>query len=207
MTRLTAKGEARRSAVAQAAARVVATDGLDALSHRAVAAASGLPLAATTYYFDDLESLRVAAVARLVDDETARVESLVAELPRRRRSAAATAAVVVDVVLGPLRRSDEELHSLYERFLACGRHPSLRPVMRAARARIDTALGEAVARCGRPRADVGTLVALIDGSVISALVEGDGSARSRAEEAVGAVLDRSAGPAPLPSGGRTGRRR
>jgi hypothetical protein len=35
---------------------------------------------------------------------------------------------------------------------------------------------------------VPTLVALVDGSVISALVEGDGSARRRAEEAVTAAL-------------------
>ncbi|MBM7804897.1 DNA-binding transcriptional regulator YbjK [Geodermatophilus bullaregiensis] len=188
MTGLTAKGRARRAAIVETAARLVLTDGPDALSHRAVASASGLPLAATTYYFDSLDDLRTAAVEQVVRAEVAEAEQAVAALPRRARSAAATARLVADVVLGPGRHGDEELHSLYERFLACGRHPALRPVLRSARARIDAALTETLDRCGHAGADVTTLVALVDGSVVSALVEGDGSARRRAEEAVTAAL-------------------
>jgi DNA-binding transcriptional regulator YbjK len=190
MPRLTAKGEARRAAIVETAAQLVATAGPDAVSHRAVASASGLPLAATTYYFDRLDDLRAAAVAQVLEVEAARVERLVDALPRRARSAAATAEHLVDVVLGPDRRSDAELQSLYERFLACGRHPALRPLLRAARARIDTALSESLDRCGQLGADVPTLVALVDGSVVSALVEGDGSARRRAVQAVTVALGR-----------------
>ena len=199
MPRLTAKGEARRAAIVETAARLVATAGPDAVNHRAVAGASGLPLAATTYYFDSLDDLRAAAVEQVLEVEAARVEHLVDGLPRRARSAAATAEHLVDVVLGPDRRGDAELQSLYERFLACGRHPALRPLLRAARARVDTALQESLDRCGQPGADVPTLVALIDGSVISALVEGDGSARRRAVQAVTAALGWPAAPRRRPA--------
>ncbi|MGY1698173.1 TetR/AcrR family transcriptional regulator [Geodermatophilus sp. SYSU D00766] len=174
MSRLTAKGEARRTAIVQAAARLVAAEGPDALTHRAVVAASGIPLAATTYYFASIDDLRAAAVGHLVDDERRQARSLVEALPRRPRSAAATARHVVAVLLGA-DRDDAELLALYERFLACGRHPRLRPLLREARAAIDAALAELLERCGRPATDVATLVALVDGSVVSALVEGDGS--------------------------------
>jgi uncharacterized lipoprotein NlpE involved in copper resistance len=53
---------------------------------------------------------------------------------------------------------------------------------------VDAALTDLLDRCGRPDADVATLVTLVDGSVVSALVEGDGSARRRAEEAVARAL-------------------
>ena len=190
MARLTAKGEARRAAIVATAAQLLTTAGPDAVTHRAVATAAGLPLAATTYYFDSLDDLRAAAVEEVLRVEAEQVRRLVDALPRRARSAAATAGHVVDVVLGPDRHGDAELQSLYERFLACGRHPALRPLLRAARAGIDAALSETLGRCGQPDADVPTLVALVDGSVVSALVEGDGSARRRAEQAVAAALGR-----------------
>jgi TetR/AcrR family transcriptional regulator, regulator of biofilm formation and stress response len=40
-----------------AALRIIARDGLRAVSHRSVAAEADVPLAATTYYFSDLEDL------------------------------------------------------------------------------------------------------------------------------------------------------
>ena len=57
----TAKGARRRDLIAEAAAALVLDRGPAALSHRAVAARAGVPLAATTYYFRDLDEL--AAVA------------------------------------------------------------------------------------------------------------------------------------------------
>jgi DNA-binding transcriptional regulator YbjK len=187
MRRLTTRGETRRAAVVESAARIVSGAGPDALTHRAVVAESGIPLAATTYYFGSIDDLRAAAVEHLLRSELAQAESLVAALPRRSRSAAATARHVVAVLLGP-DRDDRQVLALYERFLACGRHPGLRRPMREARARVDAVLTDLLDRSGRPGADVGTLVALVDGSAVSALVEGDGSARRRAEEAVARAL-------------------
>jgi DNA-binding transcriptional regulator YbjK len=184
----TAKGAARREAIVAAAAGLVATEGPDGTSHRAVAAAAGVPLAATTYYFRSLDDLLVAAVERAADDELGPVTELVAALPRRRTSADRVAGIVLDVVLGPDRVEDADLQAHYERFLAGGRHPALRPVLRRTRRRVDALLTEALDRCGHAGADTAQLVAVLDGTVISALVEGDGRARVRARAAVAALL-------------------
>ena len=47
----------RRQDIIEATLRVMARDGLRAVSHRAVAAEASVPLASTTYYFRDLEDL------------------------------------------------------------------------------------------------------------------------------------------------------
>jgi DNA-binding transcriptional regulator YbjK len=184
----TAKGAARREAIVAAAARLVATKGPDGTSHRAVATAAGVPLAATTYYFRSLDDLLVAAVERAADDELSPVTELVAALPRRRTSADRVAGIVLDIVLGPDRLEDADLQTHYERFLAGGRHPALRPVLQQTRRRVDALLTEALDRCGHAEADTAQLVAVLDGTVISALVEGDGHARVLARAAVAALL-------------------
>ncbi len=189
----TPKGAARREAILAAAAALVAAGGPDAVSHRAVAAAAGVPLAATTYYFAGLEELLAEAVGRVADGELAAAGALVDALRSRRRSAGATAELVVDVLLGSGRRDDTELLAFYERFLAGGRHAVLRPVLRAARARADALITEVLRRSGHPGTDVPRLVAVVDGTVLSALVEGEGRARERARGAVAALL---AGPTP-----------
>ena len=185
MTAGTPKGTARREAIVTAAAALVAADGPDAVSHRAVARAAGVPLAATTYYFAGLDDLLAAALQLTVDAElvaAAEVVDALAESPRH------AADAVVDVLLGPDRHADAELLGYYERFLASGRHPALRPVLRAARARYDELIGQALRICGHPDADVGLLVAVVDGTVLSSLVEGEGRARERARDAVAGVL-------------------
>ena len=188
MTAGTPRGAARREAIVAAAAALVADGGPDAVSHRAVARAAGVPLAATTYYFAGLDDLLAAAVERVAGAELDAAAALVDGLAPRHRSPGATADVLVDVLLGRDRRDDAALLAFYERFLAAGRYPAVRPALREARAGIDAQLTEALRRCGHPDADVGTLVALADGTVLSALVEGDGRARERARDAVAAAL-------------------
>ncbi len=187
---VTPKGAVRREAIVGAAAALVTTEGPDAVSHRRVATAAGVPLAATTYYFRSLDDLLVAAVERAADDELDAVAGLVDALPHRRRSARWAAELVLGVVLGPRRRSDAALHAYYERLLSTGRHPALQPVLQQARRRVDALLADALDRCGHGAADVAHLVAVLDGTAISALVEGDGSARDRALAAVTAALSR-----------------
>ncbi|RBY77629.1 TetR family transcriptional regulator [Geodermatophilus sp. TF02-6] len=187
----TPRGAARRDALVAAAAALLAAAGPDAVSHRAVARTAGVPLAATTYYFAGLDDLLAAATERIAAEELAAAGALVHALPRRRRSPAVTAAALVEVLLGR-RRDDAELLAFYERFLATGRHPALRPVLRGTRDRVDALLVDVLQRCGRPGADVATLVAVVDGTILSALLEGDGRARERARDAVETLLRREA---------------
>jgi DNA-binding transcriptional regulator YbjK len=50
-------GQRRRLEILEAVLRIIARDGLRAVSHRSVASEASVPLAATTYYFHDLEDL------------------------------------------------------------------------------------------------------------------------------------------------------
>ncbi|KQS71845.1 TetR/AcrR family transcriptional regulator [Modestobacter sp. Leaf380] len=184
----TPKGGARRAAIVTAAADLVADEGPDAVSHRRVAAAAGVPLAATTYYSRDLGELLVAAFTELGERETRRTTALVQELTREPRSATSTAALVGDVLLGPDRRTDADVLAFYQRFLASGRHPGVRPVLAATRRRLDELVGEALDRSAAPAVPLARLVAVFDGSAVSALVEGDGDARATAEAAVADLL-------------------
>ena len=52
-----ASGRQRRLQILEATLRIIRRGGLRAISHRAVAAEASVPLAATTYYFRDLEDL------------------------------------------------------------------------------------------------------------------------------------------------------
>ena len=189
-TGTTPKGEARREALVAAAAGLVAGHGPDAVSHRSVAAAAGLPLAATTYYFRDLADLLVAAVARVSAAEVAGAEAVVAAAGRGRRSARTTAGLVADVLLGTGRHTDADLQAHYERLLAGGRHPAVRPVLQAAGARLHALVGELLAGGEHRAVPVAVVVAVVDGTVVSALVERDGHARAAAEEAVTDLLSR-----------------
>ena len=58
--------QARRNAIAHAAAELIIEVGVDAITHRMVAARADVPLGATTQYFDTLDDLREAALELLV---------------------------------------------------------------------------------------------------------------------------------------------
>lgn len=52
-----AKSEQRRRIILEAALRIVISEGVRGIRHRAVAKEAGVPLAATTYYFKDIQEL------------------------------------------------------------------------------------------------------------------------------------------------------
>ncbi|WP_430461616.1 TetR/AcrR family transcriptional regulator [Thalassolituus sp. LLYu03] len=54
-----AKSEQRRRVILEAALRIVVNEGVRGIRHRAVAKEAGVPLAATTYYFKDIQELIV----------------------------------------------------------------------------------------------------------------------------------------------------
>lgn len=61
------RGERTRQAIVAAAQRVIARDGVRAVSHRAVAQEAGVNLSLTTYYFVDLYDLIAAAFSAFSD--------------------------------------------------------------------------------------------------------------------------------------------
>src|SRR5512139_2609716 len=65
----------RRLDIIEATLRVMAREGLRAISHRAVAAEAQVPLAATTYYFRDLEDLIIESFLHWSEGQRREVES------------------------------------------------------------------------------------------------------------------------------------
>ena len=186
----TAKGERRRQELVTAAAELLRSGGFEAVRHRAVAEKAGLPLASTTYYFASLDDLVTAAVDRTCRDELAegrRQLDLLPEEPSREPSApAAHVELVIDQLLGPESR-DGGLDAVllrYERLVGAGRRPYLAPLMRELRGELDDLLAQILARSGRPleASALRDLVSLVDGAVISALIEADPDPRSAARE-------------------------
>lgn len=182
----TTKGERRRQELVTAAAGLLRSGGFDAVRHRAVAERAGLPLASTTYYFGSLEELVTAAVERTGRDELAEGRRQLDQLGAGPMPPGGPAELVLDLLLGPESR-DGGLDAVllrYERLVGAGRRPYLAPLMRELRVELDALLTEILVRGGRPT-DAGRLrdlVSLVDGAVISALIESDPDPRAAARE-------------------------
>ncbi|WP_078868577.1 TetR/AcrR family transcriptional regulator [Streptomyces sp. NRRL B-1347] len=73
-----AKGERRRRALIEATVRVIARDGAAGVTHRTVAREAELPTTATTYYFSSIDALLTATLTQCMEEDSARIEALVA---------------------------------------------------------------------------------------------------------------------------------
>lgn len=159
------------------------------MRHRAVAGRAGLPLASTTYYFSSLDDLIARAVEHTAMIEVAQLRSRVTALSRRRRGPETIAEVLADLLVGDVSGPGltDQLISRYERQIACTRLPALQETMRRSLRQRAEAVAEAIERSGRSvHIDlVCTLICAVDGSVVSALVEG----RDPRAAAQGAVVD------------------
>lgn len=163
----TPKGELRRHALIEAAARLLVREGLHSLTHRAVAAEAGLPLAAATYYFADLDEVEAAAAGQIAEHWYRESCRLVQRLRRRPRSARAISRLCTLITLGP---PDERRTPLWrsETFIDACRNERLRAVVARSTPDSDRLLGEVLARSGYPlRPDrLEVLCAAIDGAIL-----------------------------------------
>lgn len=173
MTAATPKGERRRQALVEAASALLVEGGFDAIRHRAVAERAGLPLASTTYYFDSLDELITAAVEFHGRGELASCRQRLAEISDRLTDDDVLVELILDLLVGQDVIDTETMLLRYERLVATGRRPYLRPLMRT----LSTALHELIAdiftRSGRDITQdrVEELIALVDGSVVNSFIE------------------------------------
>jgi DNA-binding transcriptional regulator YbjK len=182
----TTKGERRREELVTAAAALLRSGGFDAVRHRAVAERAGLPLASTTYYFSSLEELVTAAVERTGRDELAEVREQLDALPDGPFGTDELVELILDHLIGreSRERGLEAALLRFERLVGAGRRPYLAPSMRKMRSEFEALLAEILARSGRslgPTA-VRDLVSLVDGALVSALIEADPDPRAVGRE-------------------------
>jgi len=70
------RGDASRRAILDAASRVIVDNGVDALTHRSVAEAAGVPLARVSYHYPKVDDLMVAAATQYLDAFDNRLRTL-----------------------------------------------------------------------------------------------------------------------------------
>jgi len=147
----------RRAAIVEATLRVIGERGADAVTHRAVAAEAGVPLASTTYYFASKgELVREAfalAIERsldLVEDHAARADGSVVD-----RLVALAEAQLADV--------RAPLAAQFELMLEAGRRPQLHDLA----ARWDERYRAAVTKLVRDEVDVEVALCLLEGALIN----------------------------------------
>lgn len=92
------RGQRTREAILDAAIELLRRDGAASLSHRSIAARAGTSLAATTYHFDSLDDLLVAAFEQLSERTLAQLTSYSRAVLAGDRDLVEAAAVFAETV-------------------------------------------------------------------------------------------------------------
>jgi DNA-binding transcriptional regulator YbjK len=194
MTAATPKGERRRQALVEAASELLVEGGFDAVRHRAVAERAGLPLASTTYYFDSLDELITTAVEFHGRSELASCRARLARLSDELTDDDVLIDLILDLLIGEAVTDTETMLLRYERLVATGRRPYLRPLMREMSTELHALIADIFARSGRDIAAdrVEELIALVDGSVVNSFIELKSDPRGVAARMLRTALSRHA---------------
>jgi DNA-binding transcriptional regulator YbjK len=167
----TPRGEARRARILDAVLAIVGREGTGAVTHRAVAAVAGVPLAATTYYFSSRDDLLAEALEYAAAEDLAQLERDAAEFAADPLTAATLADRVTANVVGWLRGGRPALLAKYEISLESARRPRLAATSRAWTDAYLRALEPALAKLGSrdPGRDGGIVFAALCGMVLDEL--------------------------------------
>ena len=117
------RGEARREAILRATLSVIAAHGTDGVTHRAVAAEAGVPLSATTYWFDSREELLEETLRFAAREETERLERIVLDLAPRELTVRGWAEALSELLISEIEAEPERHMALYELGLEAARRP------------------------------------------------------------------------------------
>ena len=127
-----ARGEASRGAMLAAAILIVATEGIQALTHRAVAARIGVSHARVVYHFASVADLRHAT---LLQAGTAMIDQL-AQLMNRRYDPALVPGIAADLAVAMVTKLRNETVTLYTLMTQATRDEHLRPAVSEVNKRI-----------------------------------------------------------------------
>jgi DNA-binding transcriptional regulator YbjK len=126
------RGERRRAELLDAAIHLIGAHGIDGVTHRAVAAAAGVPAASTSYYFRSKDELIHEALRTLAEREIerlrARREALGDGVADLEQTTAALAAWIEEQ-MGPEGRA--AMLAQYQLQLEAARRPEAREILEA----------------------------------------------------------------------------
>jgi DNA-binding transcriptional regulator YbjK len=166
------RGEARRDLILDAAISVLGEEGLAALTHRRVATAAGLPLAATTYWFASKDDLLVHAYRRAADRDIARVRRVAAESTDKD-----VADALADVLGAELADGRTALVACFTMWVEAARRPELRAIEAEWTSAYEGVIEELLRAAGspQPQVDSRVLTATLDGLLLGVLARGGSS--------------------------------
>jgi DNA-binding transcriptional regulator YbjK len=167
------KGQ-RREEILRATLRLIGERGADAVTHRAVAEAAGVPLSATTYYFASKEELLEQSLLLAAREETERLERLVLELAPLSLTVDEWAAAVGGQIAGDVAADPAKHVALFELGLEATRREPLRAeLQRWQDAHLRLAeMGCRAIGCDDPAADARVIVATLTGLMLQQLAGG-----------------------------------
>jgi DNA-binding transcriptional regulator YbjK len=122
-----ARGIERSREILRATLRLIARDGVAAVTHRAVAREASVSLRATTYYFATKEDLVRDALRFYARANIERADAAARAFPSRKSKLESAVDAVTDVMLAEMRDPEAFLAAEYELILAISREPSYAP--------------------------------------------------------------------------------
>jgi DNA-binding transcriptional regulator YbjK len=173
--------------------------GPDAVTHRAVAERAGLPLSATTYWFESKEDLLQETLVLAAREEVERLERVVLDLAPRELSVGEWADALAATLAHEIEEEPERHVALFELGLESARRPALRE--EAERLQMThlslAALGARAAGSDDPNADAPVIVAAITGLIVGQLaVPQENFERDVLRPALGRLFERLTAGAP-----------
>ena len=165
------RGEARRRQILDAALTIVGREGAGSLTHRAVALAAGVPLAATTYYFASRSELLAQALEHAAAQDIAELERGAPAFSAEPLTIEALAERLSDFIGAWLRGDRPTLIAQYEISLESARRPELARISREWTQAYARALAPALAALGSddPEGDGWIVFAALCGMVLDEL--------------------------------------
>ena len=162
----------RRQALLDAAVEVVAERGVGATTHRAVAARAGLPLATTSYFFDSLDDLLMAAMRQFTAETISRSEELAAFLGADQITPEQAADAFVDLLVA---QPTWRLVAQFEAYMEASRRDDARIEINKVLDTFVTTASKALAAAGLEEPDAAALafIALADGFSLQRIVRGE----------------------------------
>lgn len=183
------RGADKQRRMIEAAAVLLIDEGFEAITHRRVADAAGVPQGSASYYFPTRSSLVATAVRAAEDLRAGSAMNRAEGLPVRRRSADDTARELIETFFAP-HVDERVVTARLDPMLSALRDPALAPIMRDSRPRLLAALRVVLDRSGFEHVDDVDLIAhLVDAALLNAAGAGEERVLEFASGVVGRFLE------------------
>ncbi|MQA73417.1 MAG: TetR family transcriptional regulator [Solirubrobacterales bacterium] len=165
------RSNARRLLLLQTTLRLIADEGIDAVSHRSVAEAAGVPLGSTTYWFSSRQEMLRQALEYFARLEIETLHEHLAGVLGRRLSRRRLVDEFTAILLPQLGEQRWRTVAQYALFQEAARQPELEPVCREWTRAWEQALTEVFAslRAPAPELEARMFLAMLDGMLLSQL--------------------------------------